>query len=338
MPYKVGLRRLFFEDVNRSSWTATGNRPLLAHLWYPAEDTSTEADVFIGPPDAPFAIACRASHNANLLSSIEKFPLVLVSHGTGGLSLHLGWMASFLASQGYIVAGVNHHGNNALEPYVAKGFLHYWERPRDITVLLDYLLADPTLGGRINTNQIGAAGFSLGGFTVLSLAGGVTKVQAFLETLINSGLDLYDLVPPEFDDKTAFIEEYKSLHDHASIADRSYRDERIKAVFSIAPVLGEGFVPAGLHSVSIPVQIVVGSEDFLAPAATNASYFASHIHNSKLTILPNVGHYTFLAVATESGKRDFPLFCIDSEGVDRAAIHRQVGEMAFTFFDKNLKS
>lgn len=338
MSYKVGLRRIFFEDTNRSNWDKTGKRPLLAHVWYPTENTSNETDIFIGPPDTPFAIACRAIPNADLLVATEKFPLILLSHGTGGMSLHLGWMASLLASQGYIVAGVNHHGNNALEPYVSKGFLHYWERPRDVTAFLDHLLADPNWGGQIDINRIGAAGFSLGGFTVLSLAGGITNIQHFLDALINSGLDLKELVPPEFDDKAAFIDELRTLAIHEAAANRSYRDERIKAVFSIAPVLGEGFLPVGLHTISIPVQIVVGSEDFLAPAATNASFFADHIRNSTLTILPDVGHYTFLAAATEIGRQSLPLFCVDPKGVDRAVIHQQVAEMAFAFFNKNLRS
>ena len=85
------------------------------------------------------------------------------------------WMGYYLASRGYIVAAVNHHGNTAAESQpAAQGFLLYWERPKDLTVTLDKLLADPVFGTRIDRKRIGAAGFSLGGYTVISIAGGIS--------------------------------------------------------------------------------------------------------------------------------------------------------------------
>ena len=50
MPFKVGLRRLFYEDVGRLSWNAISPRPLLTNVWYPAVDTALEDDIFMGPP------------------------------------------------------------------------------------------------------------------------------------------------------------------------------------------------------------------------------------------------------------------------------------------------
>jgi predicted dienelactone hydrolase len=39
------------------------------------------------------------------------------------------WLGYYLASRGYIVAAVNHHGNTAAEKErAAQGFLLYWER------------------------------------------------------------------------------------------------------------------------------------------------------------------------------------------------------------------
>ena len=83
------------------------------------------------------------------------------------------WLGHYLAARGYIVAAVNHHGNTAAEKQrAAQGFLLYWERAKDLTVVLDKLFADPFFGPRIDRDRIGAAGFSLGGYTVISVAGG----------------------------------------------------------------------------------------------------------------------------------------------------------------------
>jgi predicted dienelactone hydrolase len=336
MVFKVGLRRLLYEDAGRLNWDKTGPRPLLTDIWYPAAATAEESDVLIGPPATPFLNAGKAARDADLASGL--FPLVVLSHGTGGMSFQLGWLASYLASEGYIAAAVNHHGNNALEPYKAQGFLWYWERPRDLTVLLDRLLADPDFATQINATRIGAAGFSLGGYTVLAIAGGVTHIELLIEAFKASGRDVSKIMPPEFPDPAAFAEELESLTGLVSIANASYRDDRVRCVFAIAPALGEAFSPQGLSTVKVPVRLVVGESDQMAPAATNAAYLAKHIKDSELTVLEKVGHYTFLAEATDAGRRELPMFCVDPPDVDRAAVHLSVAKWADEFFAKHLKA
>jgi predicted dienelactone hydrolase len=333
MTFRVGLQRLFYEDLHRLNWTETGPRPLLTDVWYPAADDAVESDVFIGPSDNPFFNAGKAARDADFAPG--SFPLVLLSHGTGGMSLQLGWLACQLASQGCVVAAVNHHGNNALEPYKVEGFLRYWERPKDITAVLSRLLVDPNLGAHINRDQIGAAGFSFGGYTVIATAGGVTNIRRFIERLRDR--DLSREIPPEFPEPTVFAKELESLTQYAAVADVSYRDERIKCAFAISPAIGEAFSPDGLSTINIPVKIIVGGADQVAPAEGNASYFAKHIKGADLVILQNVGHYTFLAEATANGRDEFPLFCRDKHGVDRASTHLSVGNLAIEFFEKNLK-
>jgi hypothetical protein len=90
MTFKVGLRRLFYEDAGRLSWDAISPRPLLTDVWYPALSTAIEDDIFMGPPNMPFFHARRACRDAALASIPAQFPLILLSYGTGGLSLQLG--------------------------------------------------------------------------------------------------------------------------------------------------------------------------------------------------------------------------------------------------------
>lgn len=337
MTFKVGLKRLSYQDETRSNWEGTGPRPLITDIWYPAVDDAVETDIFIGSAEFPIFKAGKAARDAQPLQTKKTFPLILLSHGTGGASLQLGWLASYLASEGYIAAAVNHHGNNGLEPYVAKGFLHYWERAKDLKVILDQLLADPAFGTLIDQNQIGAAGFSLGGYTVLAVAGGTTTVQPMIAAFTEGGLDLSKVIPPEFTDTDAFMQEFKSLSQHVSVADASHRDERIKAVFAIAPVLGNIFSEEGLSSIHIPVKIVVGEADQLAPVQENAAHFARYIKDPELIVLGSVGHYTFLGEGTDGGKQAAPMFCVDENGVDRAVVHEKVSKWAGEFFEKHLR-
>jgi predicted dienelactone hydrolase len=215
------------------------------------------------------------------------------------------------------VAGVNHHGNTALEPYTAQGFLLWWERAKDLSAVLPQLLEDATFGPQINRQHIGAAGFSLGGATVIALAGGMVDPQAFRAVYQDPERDILREVPPEFPDPPALVALLKTLLASDMGGPQSYRDPRIRCVFAIAPVLGEAFTPDGLGAIEIPVKIVVGEADRLAPAAANAARFASLIQGAELTILDGqVAHYTFLGEGTEIGKQVLPDLCLDAPGVD----------------------
>ncbi len=95
------------------------------------------------------------------------------------------------------VAAVNHPGNNALEEYTAEGFLVWWERARDLTRVIDMLLGDAEFGPVIDRRRIGAAGFSLGGYTMFEVAGGRTDptlFQRFCRSVEAGGC----VDPPEF--------------------------------------------------------------------------------------------------------------------------------------------
>ncbi|PYO09275.1 MAG: hypothetical protein DMD75_16240 [Candidatus Rokuibacteriota bacterium] len=112
------------------------------------------------------------AQKAPLSAAATKRPLIVLSHGTGGGAATMAWLAETLASNGYIVAAVNNHGNTAAEPsYQLHGFMLWWERARDISVLIDRLVADPQSGAHIDRSRIGVAGFSLGGYTALAMVG-----------------------------------------------------------------------------------------------------------------------------------------------------------------------
>jgi predicted dienelactone hydrolase len=216
--------------------------------------------------------------------------------------------------------------------------LLYWERPKDLTIVLDRLLADHIFGTRIDRNRIGAAGFSLGGYSVIAIAGGVFNQKEY-DAFCNSPRRDFTCEPqPEFPEARARFEELKKadpvVRESLLHWGDSYRDERIKCVFSIAPALGSGFTKAGLSRIRVPVRIVIGQADEVTPLATNAQRYADLIKGAKLTVLPGgIGHYTFLAECTQNGKRSLAI-CRDAEGVDRAAVHVQVSELAFEFFEQ----
>jgi predicted dienelactone hydrolase len=87
-----------------------------------------------------------------------------------------------------------------------------------------------------------------------------------------------------------------------------------------------------LSEIRVPVQIVIGEGDTVAPQVTNAARLASLIPGARLTVMPGVGHYTFLAECTAQGRSDLSL-CRDAPGVDRAETHAWANRLAVAFFE-----
>lgn len=336
---KVGMTTKLFTDENRMNWEGTAKRPLLTAIWYPSDGKTAEEQVVIGAPDKPLFISGQAAKDAEISSAEKRYPLIVISHGTGGSALQMMWLGQYLAARGYIVAAVSHHGNTgAEEKPAAQGFILWWERATDIKVLIDKMLGDPKFGNRIDPNHIGAAGFSLGGTTVTSIAGGIFSIDAFNKFCASADHDATCDPQPEYPNAMKEFEILRTkdpvVMESVKRASNSYRDPRVKAVFAIAPALGSSFTPESLAAINIPFQIAVGESDNIAPAKTNAQKLAQNIKNSKLTILPGkTAHYTFLSECSAFGKSVIPP-CNDAEGVDRHQIHQEVSEMAFQFFQK----
>ncbi|HXY23728.1 MAG TPA: alpha/beta hydrolase [Candidatus Acidoferrum sp.] len=339
--FKVGVATRAFTPPEPYNWRGAKTHQLLTSIWYPAAPSAAEQSQFVGPSNAPFALAGSAAPDAPFAAAPAKFPLILLSHGTGGSALMMAWLGTALASHGYIAAAVNHPGNNALKDYTIQGFSLWQERAKDLSTLIDLLLADSALGPRIDPNRIGAAGFSLGGFTVIEIAGGLAELSRYQEFCSSPRKDGMCIDPPEFPNLLAKTTELaKSDPDfQAALRDaaKPRRDPRVRAIFAMAPALGPAFSVDSLEKISVPSAVVAGTADTNVPPDTSAKFFAAHIPGAKLTLFTGVGHYTFLATCAELGRRNRPDLCVDPAGVLRDDIHKQTADLAAAFFSSALK-
>ncbi len=244
------------------------------------------------------------------------------------------WLGVQLAAHGYIAAAPNHPGNNSRDMTLAGAIL-WWERATDLSDVLDAMLQDPQFGQHIHPKRIGAVGYSMGGYTVLELAGARTDREAFFR-YCRSPEARGACSPSEMPgvlQREKQLERDPTAQSSLARSGDSYRDPRIRAVFAIAPGLGEAFTPAGLKDVTIPVEILAGAADQVAPVASNAERFARFLPSCRLKILPGgVGHYTFLDTCTPLGKQILPEYCDDAPGVNRASVHAQAIADVIAFF------
>jgi predicted dienelactone hydrolase len=328
----VGFEEGYLEDTSRPNWDGNGPRPLSWAAWYPASDGAVQREHFLGPASAPWFTIGLSARGAPLLSTHHRYPVVVLSHGTGGNVLSLGWLGRRLAQHGFVAVGVNHHGNTTREPYRAEGFLCWWERARDLTVLLDQIATQSEFSDRLDMDNVFVAGHSLGGCTAIALLGAVTTASRFQPSPTNRDFargvrefpDLADHLPGLLERSMVFRESWARMSN-------SYRDVRFKAALVLAPgrsVLGLDEKSVG--SIEAPIQIVVGGADAVA---LSAIWLRERLRSGTLDMLaPDVGHYVFLPEATETGRRVEPNVCLDASGVDRAAIRERVTRMAVELF------
>ena len=330
----VGRLHRSYADSTRTDWDGRGPRPLEATIWYPAAAGSREVAWEIGifrfghgAPDAPFADAVR-------------HPIVLLSHGTGGSAAQLSWLAERLVMSGFVVAAVNHHGNTATEPrYRPQGFVLPWERARDLSVLLDRITDDPTVGPHVDTTRVGAAGFSLGGYTALAMAGARLTFSDWQRKRAAEPDAPWSTLPPEAPFTLADVDSLARLDApfRASVArsEQPTRDVRVQAVFAIAPALVPVLDAASLQSIRVPVRVVLGGEDAQVSPEPTREVLGRLVPEASIELLLGVAHYTFLATCTWRGRVFARALCRDGR-TKRTDVHAAVASDAARFFGGHL--
>jgi predicted dienelactone hydrolase len=315
-PYPVGMTQVEFVDP------ADGGRPLDFMLIYPA--TPDRGAI---PFKMFLATNLHLFKDAPIVADRLKHPLVMFSHGAGGNGSVYAWFGEYLASHGYLVALLYHYRANTYDSSALYVRNRLWQRPRDISLDITYLLQDKVWGPHIDRNQIGVAGHSQGGFAALWIGGAKINPDLFLK--YQRGWKDNQVVP-------AYLREQMRLDAEPA---RDVRDDRVKAAFAMAPgdIQGFGMDEAGLRQMTIPAYIIVGAGDTTTPPKENAEFAAKYIPLAQLDVLPDqVNHDIFDNECDQIGRDNYPESCIDAPGVDRAKLHDYIGNAALKFFDTNL--
>ena len=192
-------------------------------------------------------------------------PVIVISHGLGTDSSNFQYLAQHLASHGLAVVVPNHPGsiswhhqtNTIIEPD------EFHNQPLDVKYVLNQLekinQSDLRLKNRLNLEQVGVFGQSLGGYTALALAGAEINFAELEkdcqpETLNKSWNVSLLFQCSALSLKHDFHQEY------------NLQDDRIKAAIAVNPITSAIFGEAGLKHIKTPIIIVSSSEDTVAPA------------------------------------------------------------------------
>ena len=248
----------------------------------------------------------------------------------------MAWFGAPLARAGYIVVAVDHPGNNGLERMTVAGAILAWDRVDDLRAALAAAEADPAIGAHMDRRRLGVAGFSAGGFTALVAAGAKVDMGRFAAFCRAHPTD--GVCAPQKEFPLSLDEEQKALASPALAAEAAHAGDDhaidgVRAAFAIAPALVQALPPEGLARIKVPVAIILGDADPVAPPATNGLAAAKAIPHAQLTVLSGVGHYDFLSTCTPAARAAVPLCNVK---VSQDDSHRAAIASALDFFARTL--
>ena len=301
-----------------------GDEPVNVALFYP---TARSAGVVQLGPWRP-VVSLGAPVSAEPLKG-----LILVSHGTGGNELAHHNLATRLAAEGYLVAAVRHAGDNWQDRSMITSGRYFGERPRQISRVLDMLLASPEWGARIPAGRIGALGHSAGGYTVLALAGAQAEparaAQHCRGVQDDPGFCALAKGPKAPQPATATpATPANAVSDGARV---SVPDARIRAVVALAP-MAVVFTPDSLKAVSVPVLLRVAEQDAVLTGRYHGGHVAAHLATARAATVPGAGHFAFMAQPSQALPSDAGDAAANPAGFDRVAYHAELESQVVQFF------
>lgn len=317
--YQTGLKEFTILD-------ADGDRHINGYLWYPTEETEGVTRAHGNAVWEPISVIPDATAAAG------QKPLLVMSHGMFGNARNQAWLAAALVGKGYIVAAIDHPGTSTFQrdPDHRR---ELWERPRDISRTIDYIIAHPEFNDRIDQDRIFMAGHSLGGLTAVALAGGrydPDKVDA--QCAENPG----ELICGIFDDWNIA----KTPQDREQMSG-DLSDSRISgfAVFDIGGT--QTFSPESLAAIDRPMFIIGAPVNIMGldlDVEARALVAALPSENVRYSEPSTLAHFDFLGVCTENAleilKEEEPddVFVCE-QGTDARRIeHDEIAQEVADFF------
>ncbi|RLQ19866.1 alpha/beta fold hydrolase [Vibrio sp. SBT000027] len=294
------------------------NRPLNTAIWYPTQDVSDTT--LIG--DNPAFIGTQVIKDAEIQSG--TFPVVLLSHGYRGNWRNQNWLATELASRGYIVAATDHPGTTSFDQSPEQA-AKWWERPRDITRTIDYLLSEVQWKQAVNANNIAAIGHSLGGWTVMQLAGAKIDRATF---------EAECLIYPN--PRTCGLSDELGLSQvqPSEPSNKNLSDPRIRRVVSLDLGLARSFSVGNLNDITVPTLILAAGIDIGdLPQALESGYIAElmPLNLRRYKVYESATHFSFIQTCKPGTvpmlEEEVPgdgIICKDGVGTSRDQLHQLI--------------
>ncbi len=260
-------------------WDHQANIGFPVFVMYPAAGAHGAYEV------GPFTVT--AGLNAPVAAG--QFPVVIISHGSGGNRLGYLTIAQALAEAGYIVMMPEHFGNNRDDNFLDGKTRNLELRPRHISLCIDDIATNELLTGAVLSDQVAVIGHSIGGYTALAVAGGQVWNAARRQ------------VPTQ-------------------------PDARVRGLVLMAPATAWFMPKDALADVTLPMLIYQADQDPFTPSEHVARVLDQVPDQTKIAhqIVENAGHFSFLSPFPQDMISPDFLPSQDPEEFDRVAFHQRL--------------
>ncbi len=274
-------------------------------VWYPT--TARESTTIEG------VRLLRVARDA--MPARGRFPLVVVSHGTGGsLADHHG-TAEHLARSGHVVLAITHPGDNEEDLSGVLGPEQFLGRCRHLSRAVDHVLGTHKYASIVDADRIAGLGCGVGAYTLLVLAGAEPDFRrlATAPELAGAG----DAQP-----------HWEALVARVPGEIEIPADERLRALILLGPTYSYLFDETALAGISMPTLLYdrLADED-TEPSVLSKSLTPDPERHSVVTALEK----PFVAPCAPAFSADHPELAPGYQGFDRDAFHARLNADVTTF-------
>ena len=185
-PYPVGVQTVTLIDEER-------DRRIPLEIWFPLAPGTTGDPARYNFVTGDFYESPRAlDADLDVAATDGPYPLVVYSHGSGGIRYIHSDYTETIASHGYVVVAPDHPGNTSLERVLGTTddfLVTAVNRPNDMIFTIDAMVDPdhPVTGdfvSLVDPEHIAVTGHSFGGFTTFAIASGYENANGTTPCLL----------------------------------------------------------------------------------------------------------------------------------------------------------
>jgi predicted dienelactone hydrolase len=268
--------------------------------------------------------------------------LVVISHGSGAAPWVHADLARSLVEAGFVVAMPEHRGDNYKDDS-RPGPDSWTQRPAEVSRAIDAVGRDPRFTALLSLDKVGVYGFSAGGHTALSLAGGrwspagfKQHCEAHLAEDFQSCVGLFTrLTGGPLDGLKKWVARVVIGYRFDDNSPRTHSDPRVVAVVAGAPFSAD-FDLATLAALRVPLGLITLAQDrWLVPRFHSDRVLQACKTCEHIADLPTAGHGALLSPLPPGFTGLLADMLNDPPGFDRGVLP-EVDRKTTAFFTRHL--
>lgn len=287
------------------------------NLWYPTNRPARELNF------SPWIINAAPAGSA----APGPFPLLVLSHSTAGTRYTYHDTASWLASQGFVVAAPT-HPRDCMDN---MDDLFTWDQITDrmdnIKTTIDFILKDREMSKIISLDKIGLLAYGAGGTAAFFLGGAVPDCALWPGWCKKVGRE------------NPYCRAYmrEKIDKMCKAFPKMTADKRIRAIVMVAPVYGMLFGPGSFGKYATPTLVIATGKDSFNERELNSEHLAKFLGaKAQYLELVNADAGSLMAPCPPILAQELPELCLSVSEEERNKIHRVLYNAIKAFFDRYL--